>query len=167
MASKYYYLVSSLPFLRPAQGPGISRDVFLSECRQWLGQKDMKALQSVSLNNFTVVKEDIPVIRAWKEFEARLREELAVLRKARKTGHVEKPGPLVKTVMDADTPLSKEKVLARIRWDYIDSLEAGNYFDISILALYFLKLQILERLMSFDQVKGEKRFQALCEVKYE
>ena len=60
-----------------------------------------------------------------------------------------------------------EQMIERIRWNFLDSLESGNFFDLNFLVIYFLKIQILERLQSFDKEKGKKVFEAMCEVKYE
>ena len=60
-----------------------------------------------------------------------------------------------------------EEALERIRWDFLEGKTAENMFDINWLVLYFLKLQIAERLTTFDKDKGESFFYELCEVKYE
>ena len=53
----------------------------------------------------------------------------------------------------------------RLRWEFIEQEEAGHYFDLDFLILYFLKLQILERLVSFDKKKGQDRFESLTKIK--
>ena len=54
-----------------------------------------------------------------------------------------------------------------MRWDYLADKELSFLFDINSLILYFLKLQILERIDSFDKDKGERFFYNICEVNYE
>ena len=166
MLNKYYYLVSSLPYLKPGQKSLISKEAFLLECKKWLSKKDTKVLSGAILGDFTVKSEDGPALRAWKEFDFTLRAELASARHAVKHRRNERPGPLAKSVLEEATPLLMEQALARIRWECLDALEAGNFFDVNFLALYFLKLQIIERLELFDKGHGEKVFQAICEVNY-
>jgi hypothetical protein len=167
MISKYYYLVSSLPYLRLGQKNSINTEQFLSECRKWLSAQDVKVLERVSIKDFSAQPDGPLVLMAWKEFDSNLRKELALARDNIKHGRHEKPGPLTKIVLEESTPLLMEQALARIRWDYLDSLETGNFFDLNFLTLYFLKLQIIERLDLFNREKGEKVFQGMCEVHYE
>jgi len=166
MINKYYYLVSSLPYLKLGQENLVSSEVFLPECKKWLSKKDIEVLSGASLGDFTVTLEDGPVLRAWKEFDFALRTELASARRVIKHGSNEKPGLMAKRALDEATPLLMEQALARIRWSRLDELEAGNFFDVNFLVLYFLKLQIIERLKLFDKANGEKMFQGVCEVNY-
>jgi len=167
MLNKYYYLVSSLPYLKLGQENFINKEAFLLECKKWLSVKDIKVLSKVSLEDFSVMSGDTPVLQEWKEFDFALRTELASARNSIKRNRNEKPGPMVKSVLEEATPFLMEQVLARIRWERLDSMEAGNFFDLNFLMLYFLKLQIIERLKLFDKGRGEKVFQGICEVKYE
>jgi hypothetical protein len=167
MISKYYYLISSLPYLRLGQKNSISTEQFLSECRKWLHAQDIEVLERVSIEDFSAQPNSLPALTAWKEFDFNLRKELALARDNMKHGRHEKPGPLAKIVLEESTPLLMEQALARIRWGYLDSLEMGNFFDLNFLILYFLKLQIIARLDLFDNEKGEKVFHGMCEVHYE
>ena len=167
MLNKYYYLVTALPYLRLGQESLINKEAFLLECKKWLSKKDIKTLSGVSLENFFIRPDDVPILREWKEFDFTLRKELALARNSIKHSRNEKPGPLAKIVLEEATPLLMEQSLARIRWERLDALEAGNFFDLNFLILYFLKLQIIERLKLFDKDHGEKIFQGMCEVNYE
>ena len=40
-------------------------------------------------------------------------------------------------------------------------MEYGHYFDIERLVLFFIKLQILERIFSFDTEEGMERLNAI------
>ena len=167
MLNKYYYLVSSLPYLKFGQENFISKETFLLECKKWLSVKDIKVLSKVSLEDFSVMSDDVSVLQEWKKFDLALRTELASARNSIKHNRNEKPGPLAKSVLEEATPFLMEQALARIRWERLDAMEAGNFFDLNFLMLYFLKLQIIERLKLFDKGRGEKVFQGTCEVKYE
>ena len=56
--------------------------------------------------------------------------------------------------------------LERKRWDFLEEKECDYHFDIAALSLYYLRLQMLERLASFDKEKGRETFGGLCEVSY-
>ncbi|MBU2250847.1 MAG: DUF2764 domain-containing protein, partial [Candidatus Omnitrophica bacterium] len=64
-------------------------------------------------------------------------------------------------VVDNSSPLEAERKLLLLRWNFIQEQESGHHFDLTWLILYFLKLQILERLFSFDKDKGLVLFDQL------
>jgi hypothetical protein len=167
MINKYYYLVSSLPYLKFDKASPISRDEFSIECKKWVAEKDMAGLSKASILDCEKRPDDIPIITTWKSLDCNLRAELAFARKNKRDNRNEKPGQSAKTVLEERNPLLMEQAFARIRWNLLDSLEAGNFFDLNFLIIYFLKIQILEKLQAFNKEKGEKMFEAMCEVNYE
>ena len=68
---------------------------------------------------------------------------------------------LAEQAFNADSPLMAEEILNKARWRYLDELEFGHYFDIEILVIFFIKLQILERISSFDAEVGSERLNAI------
>ena len=156
--SKYYYLVSSLPYLRLQRELPVTTDFFLAECKKWLTLEDMKVLLSAEVHCQEGRCEDTPVLKEWKEFDLDLRKRLAEIRETKKSGEEARANELLKSALDQPTPLLKERALAKIRLDFIDDRSISFFFDINWLVLYFLKLQILERLAKFDKDKGEEIF---------
>jgi len=171
MPNKYYYLVSSLPYLRFKGEPPITRSDFLDECNKWLSPEDMRTLLSVDLSADLSSHEessgDTELLKEWENFDLRLKEELARFRAARRKGEDYKVAEWLKSVVDQETPLLMEETLEKFRWNFIEDKSAEYFFDINWLVLYFLHLQILERLDVFDKDKGREYFHKLCEVKYE
>lgn len=163
MPNKYYYLVASLPYLQFNRPLPTSKDLFLSECRKWLSPKDLDIITKTNIKDFEIVTTDPEVMKNWKSFDIELRESLAGLRKERKASILEKKS--TKGIYGEEDPLVLERKIEKKRWDYLDELELGNHFDMNIIIIYSLKLQILERLASFDMEKGRSRFESLCEVK--
>lgn len=157
---KYYYFVSQLPFLIFGQESYIDKERFLDEAKKWLSDKDFSTISGVSLNDFYPRDGDNEVLAKYKNFERALREEIASFRKnesgARATSF--------NLNLNEGTPLEIERILLRLRWEFIESLEEGHFFDLEILILHFLKLQALERLLTFDREKGTVVFDKLCEV---
>ena len=165
--NKYYYLVASLPYLGFGDSPPVDRDTFIAELGKWLSSEDMDTVRAAGLRYIEIAGEETELLKEWKSFDEGLREELARLRVSRKRPGGYKVPERLKEVMGQQTPLLMEKKLERLRWDFIEEKEAGYHFDINWLVLYFLKLQILERLEVFDKDKGEEFFHKLCEVNHE
>ncbi|RKY42143.1 MAG: hypothetical protein DRP85_03780 [Candidatus Makaraimicrobium thalassicum] len=165
--NKYYYLVASLPYLGFGDSPPVDRDMFISECKKWLSPADMETLLAAEMWRFEIAEEEIDLLREWKSFDSGLREELARVRASRKRAGGYKVPERLKEIMGLETPLLMEEKLERFRWDFLEEKGASYHFDVNWLVVYFLKLQILERLGVFDKDKGEGIFYKLCEVNYE
>ena len=164
MANKYYYLISSLPYIAFGKAAPLTKEHFISECRKWLGGDDLKGLLGIDAKNPEAGAGDRGFTREWKEFDARLRKTLAESRASRRLHHEERIHGAAKDILDQSTPLDIEKRFERIRWDFLDEKEADFYFDLSWLMVYYLKLQISGRLAMFRQEEGARAFEAACEV---
>jgi len=170
---QYYYAVSSLPFLDFENDPGISFDEFNNICRSALLDKDFAVLNSISLTNLKEISSGIPIIDKWVSWEGTLRNEIAKLRgvslgveSSSYTFEVESnsvaPG-IAGTAYKLDSPLKAEELLDMARWQFLDELEVGHFFDLEKLIVYSLRLQILERKRMFTKEKGNKNFQEIYE----
>lgn len=164
---EYYYLVASLPYLRFGHAPGISKDEFLSECKKWLDREDITDVASADVSDLKVRSGERFVVSEWKCFDLAMREELARIRLSAKEGTRGKVPLLLKEIFEERTPLLAEGNIQKKRWDFLEELESGFHFDVNVLIIYCLKIQILERLSGFDKEKGRETFENLCEVKYE
>jgi hypothetical protein len=167
MNNKYYYLVSSLPYLRFGQEPPISKEDFTAECAKWLSSQDAKAVVSADIDIPKIKSGDPDLLKEWKNFDLELKEALAKARKAKRAGEGYKAEGELKNITERENPLLMEKSFERMRWTFLEEKELGYNFDVNRLIIYFLKLQILERLAMFDKDKGETFFHELCEVRYE
>ena len=161
---KYYYLVSQLPYLKFREELNFSKEIFIEEAEKWLSKRDFLHLSNVNLNNTQVEDADRGILREFKEFEAMLRRELAVWRRANKNGEEIKTLEIPLSLIKDGNPLEVEINLLQLRWNFIDEKELDHNFDIEFLILYYLKLQILERLFLFDKEKGEEIFNTVSEV---
>lgn len=167
MQNKYYYLVASLPSLQLEAEVPISTKDFLTECKKWLTSKDMKILLAANIKCIPSECEETPLLSQWKEFDQVLREELALARAARKKNEEDRGSEQIKHIFSQETPLLSEQELEGIRWRFLEEKAHGYFFNLSWLIIYYLELQIIERLAAFNKDKGEKYFYALCEVDYE
>ena len=165
--AEYYYLVATLTYLKFADAPPVSSEEFLSECRRWLSPEDMRSLESAGRGHHELMPGDAPVLKEWKAFDRRLREELAVVRSARKKSEAFKAPERLRQFVDQQNPLLVELELERFRWGFLEDRGAVYFFDVNALIVYFLKLQMLERMAEFNKDAGEKFFYKYCEVDYE
>ena len=159
---KYYYLASQLPFLAFDRGPSINRTQFLYEAEKWLSARDMEALLKTDTDSFSCEDGCPGILKEYRDFDERLRSELAKWRKARKAKSEYSLPPDIAGV-ESGTPLEMEKNILSLRWMWVENREAGHHFDFDFVAAYFLKLQILERLFTFNTQAGRERFKSLCE----
>jgi len=160
--SKYYYFVAQLPLLTFGQEHYVTREYFLDQSKKWLSDKDFAIISDVSIDDFYSKENDNKVLTKYKNFEKTLREEIFIFRKNDKRGGTFSSN--LKLNLDEGTPLEIEKRLLFLRWEFIESLRVGHFFDLEILIIYFLKIQVLERLFTFNKEKGIVVFDKLCEV---
>jgi len=154
MANFYVYLLSSLPMLHLEASPPFSFETFLKKCDEFIPPKDLKILKSLRQEELPQQKSQL-LTKLWS-FEILLRNELVNLRAARRKVPPEKylrpdgyAGTSIYHIAVAaqrnPSPLEAERILDRARWSFLDELSFGHYFDLEALAIYGLKLLILER----------------------
>ncbi len=170
MANQYYYTVSSLPMLFFDSEKFMSQEEFFECCETTISEKDFDTLKSAK-----ILPEKNPlnnnVLTKWNSWEISLRDELVKLRAAKKgvdadkyvSGDSGESGvyELARDAFNASTPLEAETLLNRGRWEYLEMLESGHFFDLGKLIIYYLQLQILERKSQIDHEKGQQNFKTL------
>jgi len=157
MPAYYTYLISSLPMLNfPALAP-FSLEVFFSKCKNLIPEDEFKILRSICCqNSYALNVYGNLSLKQWVNFEITLRNELARVRAARvkidpakflrlpdvpqaQISHVALAAYRCTAILEA------EHILDQARWNFLDTLSLGHYFDFDYLLVYALKLQILER----------------------
>lgn len=161
---KHYYLVAQLPYLVFGRETYLGVEAFLQEAEKWLGGREYAVLARVDSREVTPAQGDPATLRAYKGFELSLRTELAQWRGARRLGQDYRPVDFPVQLFEDGNPLEIEVRLLRLRWDYLEALEVGHHFDLDVLVIHLLKLQLLRRLAAFDRTEGQDRFRQLCEV---
>jgi Protein of unknown function (DUF2764) len=170
LANQYYYTVSSLPMLFIDSEKFISQEEFFECCESTISEKDFNTLKSA-----LILPEENPdmnnVLTKWNSWENGLRDELVKLRAVKKgldaerflSGNAGESGvfDLARDAYNAASPLEAESLLNRGRWEYLEMLESGHYFDLGKLIIYYLQLQILERKSQIDHEKGQQNFKTL------
>lgn len=161
---KYYYLITQLPFLKFGEENYINNDSFLEEAKKWLSEKNYKHLQEADIDNLEE-KTKISFLQEYKQFELTLRKELAAYRENKNRQQEYQPKEVLKKDLLEGNPLEVEKKLLYYRWQQIEESSNDYVFNLEAVIAYFLKLQILEKVLSFDKEKGTKKFDSLIEVK--
>jgi len=156
MQNYYAYLISSLPFLKYGEKSPLSFDRFLSLCDGFIPEEDMRLIESIKGGPVFDYTGGQATMRKLRNYEICLRNDIVKTRASRKRID---PAPYLRAV-EGDTcysdhtvinaqraanPLESAKVLDQARWQVLDELSIGHYFDIDILIAYAFKLKILER----------------------
>ena len=153
----------------------ISCENFLALAEEHLSLKDLniiKRTQIVPLKDIDDVEDALPTLREWKKFEATLRNEIAKTRAVKKSKdqseyirgeNYRDPflAHFAQWVSSEDSPLEAERAIDKKRWEKIEDLSKGHYFDIDYLVAYALKLQILARWERISSSNGMEVLQGL------
>lgn len=164
MSNKYYYLVASLPYLGFGAAPPFNRDYFISQCRNWLSENELNYLLAAKAYGFEINEDEKGLIKEWREFDLNLRDEAGRLRRERKLGHEKRIPESLANIFEQSTPFDMERAFEKMRWDFLEEKESDFFFDMNWLIIYFLKLQINERLVAFRIDEGERIFNETCEA---
>ncbi len=173
MKEQYYYLASSLPMLEFGMNVSFSYQNFLSLCKIQLTPVDMETIERAIILPTEDIKDPSPTLKEWKMFDITLRNELV---KSRAHKHGKDPVQYMREdhqdpfishftqyIVTENSPLEAELSLDRKRWEKIEELKIGHYFDIDFLISYALQLQILERWSRINSPGGMEILQTLVQ----
>ena len=170
---QYYFTVSSLPYLRLDEAPGLTLDEFHAACEPWVSPRDLRLIRAADLDP-TVEGPSSPVLDSWRGWERALRSEL-VRPRAQRLGwdpyeHLQTApfvygaAQLAQEALSASNPLEAEQTLMRARWAFLEELEVRHAFDVERLVVYSLKLRLLERRALLDPDGGRERFDSVFDA---
>lgn len=161
----YYYLISSLPMLKPEGSMPFSYDEFLGLCRSSLSDSKFDVLKNLSLDS-----KGGTLVAEWNEFYCVFNEELSFQRNSLLGRKAQLPSikdenisKIVSAAINSDNPLEAEEMLLSFQFQRLDELVGLHYFDESALLGYALKLKLLERKNSFDFEKGKAQLNNIIE----
>ena len=172
MAAYYTYLISSLPVLNLFAKAPFSLKDFYTKCKNLIPEKELEILNlAVDQESYSLIGHSSS-LQQWANFEVTLRNELVRARASRKKIDPAKflrfpDSPQAEIVHVAMTAyrsasiLDAEKILDQARWNFLENLSFGHYFDFEYLLIYGLKLKILER---WDKIQNANREQLLNAV---
>ncbi len=147
--SNMVYLMTSLPSLSLGEAPPITIDEFNDDAKHQLSSRHFKALQSVDIQKLEA-KVGVKNISSLLET---IKEDLSEVRTAKAQSRRAKPERLPLNALRGN-PLEREMQIMQWQWEELQDIEAGKTFTLTEVLVYKLKLQLVERLYSFDKVKG-------------
>lgn len=133
-----------------------SLEKFMQLCRDLIPEEDLNLLNiAVSDKEYTYEGSQV-TLKNWHAFERCLRNELAKIRAAKMHQdfhqYIRLPDAaeafISRTALNvsrAPAMLEAESMLDQARWQFLDELCVGHFFDIDYLITYAYKLLILER----------------------
>lgn len=166
MPQYYIYLISSLTILQFDAKPPFSFAQFLEICADKIPQDDFDILKTASTSGKYPVRDTrVPSLNKWRQFDTALRNELAKIRSLRR--HID-PAKYLRSDGEPDlfithivagayknpSILEAEQMLDQARWQTLDELSLGHYFDLDFLIIYAHKLLILERWQRIHTANG-------------
>jgi len=173
MAAYYTYLIASLPMLHFGAKPPFSFERFLKTAAGLISGKDTYILGNLPEKDGDLNPEPAnQTIKGWLNFDTALRNELVKLRVQHK--HID---PLKYQHKDSfvdpavfhlalaahrnPSILEAEKSLDQARWQALEGLSLGHYFDADFLIVYGYKLKLLER---WERINAADKAKLLQEV---
>ena len=170
MSSKYYYLVASLPILEFGKNPPISYDDFLNNCRRILSEGDFKIISSANYYADPEPSGENNLFDAWAVFNRNFRNETVYFccqKKGKDPSKFLRGEPCrdpfcaqgIDQASKSQNILLMERHLDMMKWQQLDEMLQGHHFDLDVLIVYALKLQILERHADIDSSKGRDVFE--------
>jgi len=167
--NSYYYIIASLPMLHFGMKPPFSYPDFLEACGSELNQDDMDILARLSIEPSDLWESDShsALLKEWKRFNKSLANELVRTRAVKQGKDPNKYlrgsdgldpfiAPLAHWAAHQNSPMEAELYLDKIRWEKIEEVKAGHYFDIEYLIAYGIELRILERWARINSGEGAK-----------
>ncbi len=165
-----FYLISSLPALMHNQEPRISSDEFMTMCNEQLDPEKAQSIAAISLS-----PDDngiLDVHRNWQEWLVFVKNCIAEIRASR----LKRPlGDSLRETQVSDTytrklledaflqptPAEREAAIDLACWNFLEDLAASHVFDLDALAIYRLKLLLLEKRDSRSFGEGLKVFDGI------
>lgn len=169
MPANPVYFISSLPGLDLGTLPPFSFTAFLDKAKDFIPSQEMEILKNISTGGEYAWEGPLTsVLRKWYAFDTALRNELVRLRAGHKRAGPDRyirplkgyPGNDIAHIAISahknPSIIEAERFLDEQRWAFLDSLLFGHYFDLGFLAVYGLKLLILQRWERVEQADREE-----------
>ena len=172
MQANYYYFAATFPALAMGAVPEWTMEQFSMRCRDHLSPEDILALDEL-LNESKNSRH--PFIQAWQAAETCLRNGIVKARAERlrsnparyeqaQQGIDLQITEIVADAFDHPSPLERELILARWRWQKADELAGYNTFSINAILAYAIKLRLVEQWSKLSDAAGLKKIEHLVEL---
>ncbi|MCT4648333.1 MAG: DUF2764 domain-containing protein [Carboxylicivirga sp.] len=152
--SNLVYLMSSLPSLKFGEAPPITMEEFTNDAKDQLSAKHFKQLEPLDIFQ-SADSEGKVGLKSIGTMLGELQEDITEIRTAKAQRRTPNLARLPLAVVNAN-PLEREKLIMRWQWEELDTIQAGKMFSLTDVMVYKLRLQILNRLNSFDKERGSQ-----------
>lgn len=172
---EYIYFCTSLPCLQKGAEPPLSKEAFLNSASTVIEAKDYEILQQINFEDVVRKAEEKGLLADYYAWEIALRNQVISQRlkilDPKQVNAQLRPGAVggartafqVEQLLHSD-PLETESALDAMRWDKLSEIEATHQFDLVFLAVYLLKLQLLERLAMWQVELGRKKYENISQA---
>ncbi len=143
------YLMTSLPSLSLGEAPPITIDEFNDDAKCQLSSRHFKVLQSVDIQKL----ESKVGVKSVSSLINSIKEDLSEVREAKKQNRQAKPERMPNSLLKGN-PMEREMNILHWQWEELQDIEAGKTFTLTEVLVYKLKLQLVERMNSFNKNKG-------------
>lgn len=150
--SNVVYLITGLPSLTYGRQAPVSLAEFTDVARQQLSESEFKMLDQLDIRDLGNAQQTGGLKNLYALF-ADLQTDKHEMRRARLNERTPNVLTIPRKVVDQN-PLEIEKHFMKTLWDELDSIEAVESFTLTEVFVYKLKLQILERINTFNKEKG-------------
>lgn len=175
MSRAYYYFAASLPMIDFDNKPPFSVENYLEDCLRLLSRNDFELMNELLTQKELPEYTDDQVVNAWIKFYEGFWNELTWQR-AKRAG--KDPESFIRSRANADSRqaeviqralkevdlLEAERILDRFRWEFLNELEKGQFFNFGFLVIYGLKLKILEKYQRIQSSQGQEIFEEIKKV---
>jgi hypothetical protein len=168
MPSFYTYLIASLPVLNFGSKVPFSYADFLGRVAKFIPEEDFALLEGLPDYSADNYRGGNPLLEKWFYAEITLRNELVRIRASRRhidphkylrphDGYVSHwVNRIILAAQRNPSCLEGEKILDELRWQVLEELSLGHFFDLDFLIIYGLKLLILERWDKISQANSQR-----------
>jgi hypothetical protein len=152
--------------------PAFSFARFVEMCQGLIPDEDMAQVKRCADDAYLQKAHGQRTLAQWAAFETALRNELVKIRAGRKKMDGQKylrpdgagDAAIYHAAMNSHripSLIESEKFLDRERWQRLDELALGHYFDCDALIVYALKLRILLRWDIIDRADKQKALERI------
>lgn len=160
-----YYLLSSLPILNLNETAPITIDQFNLICLEHLSKKSYNQIFSINLTPSLEEVIHLQAVQSFYSWERLLRQKLVKTWSSEDSlsGHLDHLDyfdidRVISVLKKVSSPLEREILLDQYRYNFLENLEVSNFFNLDLLAIYYLKLQIIDKKSSYNPKVGLERF---------
>jgi hypothetical protein len=150
--SNVVYLIAGLPSLTYGRPATVSLAEFTDVAREQLSESEYNQLELLDIRDLGKATQ-ISGLKSVGELFGELQTDKFEIRKARQQERTPNVLNIPRKVLDQN-PLEIEKHFMKALWDELDSIGSLQSFTLTEVFVYKLKLQILERMNTFNKEKG-------------